>query len=256
MKNTKKAILAGTMALAILGGGALYSAGAVHAAAATADKSANASQKPPKDAQGQFGQIGQFQDKLGKLLSLDNDALRTQLKQNTLGEVAEKQGVSKEKLKTNLSTWLKENPPVGANASNTTDYSAMAEKLLAAKGNVLPGDANGPKAAGGNYAENKALLKLLGLSSSELNTQLKSGKTLAAIAKAQSVNVKEVISLLVSDTKSRMAEEKKNGKVTDTEYNNRISNLEKMVTDLVNGVKPSQPPVGTSKAPAKSAATK
>jgi uncharacterized protein YidB (DUF937 family) len=250
MKNTKKAILAGTMALAFLGGGTLYSAGGVNAAAATPDKSATASEKPPVDAQGQFGQIGQFQDKLCKLLSLDNDALRTQLKQNTLGEVAEKQGVSKEELKTNLSTWLKENPPAGANSFNTTGYSDMADKLLSAKGNILPGDANGPKAVGRNFAENKALLKLLGLSSSELDTQLKSGKTLAAIAKAQGVDVNDVINLLVSDTKAKLAEEKKNGKSTDTEYNNRSSNLEKMITDMVNGVKPSTPPAQTGKAPA------
>lgn len=38
MKSTKKAILAGTMALAFLGGGALYSTSAAHAASTTPEK--------------------------------------------------------------------------------------------------------------------------------------------------------------------------------------------------------------------------
>lgn len=104
MKNTKKAILAGTMALAFLGGGALYSTGAAHAASTTPEK-----------------------------------------------------------------------PPI-------------VDKAQAPKGN--PGDANGPAIVGGNFAENKALLKVLKLSSSELNTQLKSGKTDPAKAPAKTDGVK------------------------------------------------------------------
>ncbi|MDP1512256.1 hypothetical protein L8C07_16955 [Paenibacillus sp. CMAA1739] len=186
MKSTRKAILAGTMALAFLGGGALYSTDAAHA------------------------------------------------------------------------------------ASTTPEKAPAANKEQAPKGN--PGDANGPQMAGGNYAENKALLKLLKLSSSQLNTQLKAGKSLATIAKAQGVSVNSVIDVMVSDMKSKLATEKQNGKITASEYNQRISNLEQMITDMVNGVKPSKPPVDggkadpgkapanakadTAKAPAKTNATK
>ncbi|OBA07685.1 hypothetical protein A9P44_08970 [Paenibacillus polymyxa] len=186
MKSTRKAILAGTMALAFLGGGALYSTGVAHAASITPEK------------------------------------------------------------------------------------APVANKAQAPKGN--PGDANGPQIAGGNYAENKALLKLLKLSSSQLNTQLKAGKSLATIAKAQGVSVNSVIDVMVSDMKSKLATEKQNGKITASEYNQRVSNLEQMITDMVNGVKPSKPPVDgekadpgkapanakadTAKAPAKANATK
>ncbi|OAZ50513.1 hypothetical protein [Paenibacillus polymyxa] len=170
MKSTKKAILAGTLALAFLGGGALYSTSAAHA------------------------------------------------------------------------------------ASTTPDKASTANKAQAPKGN--PGDANGPQIAGGNYAENKALLKLLKLSSSQLDTQLKAGKSLATIATAQGVSVNSVIDVMVSDTKSKLATEKQNGKITASEYNQRVSNLKQMITDMVNGVKPSKPPVDgakgeTGKAPAK-----
>ncbi|ADO54335.1 hypothetical protein [Paenibacillus polymyxa] len=169
MKSTKKAILAGTLALAFLGGGALYSTSAAHAASTTPDAS-------------------------------------------------------------------------------------TANKAQAPKGN--PGDANGPQIAGGNYAENKALLKLLKLSSSQLDTQLKAGKSLATIATAQGVSVNSVIDVMVSDMKSKLATEKQNGKITASEYNQRVSNLKQMITDMVNGVKPSKPPVDgakgeTGKAPAK-----
>ncbi|APB77996.1 MULTISPECIES: hypothetical protein [Paenibacillus] len=164
MKSTKKAILAGTMALALLGGGALYSTSAAHA------------------------------------------------------------------------------------ASTTPEKAPIADKAQAPKGN--PGDANGPKMAGGNYAENKALLKLLKLSSSQLDTQLKAGKSLATIAKAQGVSVNSVIDVMVSDMKAKLATEKQNGKITATEYNQRVSNLKKMMTDMVNGVKPSKPPVDGGKADA------
>ncbi|KZE82683.1 hypothetical protein AV545_00315 [Paenibacillus jamilae] len=162
MKSTRKAIWAGTMALAFLGGGALYSTGAAHA------------------------------------------------------------------------------------ASTTPEKAPVANKAQAPKGN--PGDANGPQMAGGNYAENKALLKLLKLSSSQLNTQLKAGKSLATIAKAQGVSVNSVIDVMVSDMKSKLATEKQNGKITASEYNQRVSNLEQMITDMVNGVKPSKPPVDGEKA--------
>ena len=164
MKSTKKAIWAGTMALAFLGGGALYSTSAAHA------------------------------------------------------------------------------------ASTTPEKAPIVDKAQAPKGN--PGDANGPKIAGGNYAENKALLKLLKLSSSQLDTQLKAGKSLATIAKAQGVSVNSVIDVMVSDMKAKLATEKQNGKITATEYNQRVSNLKKMMTDMVNGVKPSKPPVDGGKADA------
>ncbi|WP_342416358.1 hypothetical protein NST83_01785 [Paenibacillus sp. FSL R10-2782] len=175
MKNTKKTILAGTMALAFLGGGALYSTGAAYA------------------------------------------------------------------------------------ASTTPEKAPIADKTQAPKGN--PGDAKGPASVGGNFAENKALLKVLNLSSSELNTQLKSGKTLAAIAKAQGVSVDSVIDALVSDMKAKLSTEKQNGKITAAEHNQRISNLKEMITDMVNGVKPSKPPVNgdqadSGKAPAKTDAAK
>ncbi|MHB0882907.1 hypothetical protein ACYCSE_10760 [Paenibacillus sp. SEL1] len=164
MKSTKKAILVGTMALAFLGGGALYSTSAAHA------------------------------------------------------------------------------------ASTTPEKAPIADKAQAPKGN--PGDANGPKIAGGNYAENKALLKLLKLSSTQLDTQLKAGKSLATIAKAQGVSVNSVIDVMVSDMKAKLATEKQNGKITATEYNQRVSNLKQMMTDMVNGVKPSKPPVDGGKADA------
>ncbi|MGW9530781.1 hypothetical protein ACWHAM_24245 [Paenibacillus terrae] len=171
MKNTRKAILAGTMALAFLGGSALYSTGAAHA------------------------------------------------------------------------------------ASTTPEKAPTADKAQAPKGN--PGDANGPKIAGGNFAENKALLKLLKLSSSQLETQLKAGKSLATIAKAQGVSVNSVIDVVVSDMKAKLSSEKQNGKITAAEYNQRVSNLKQMITDMVNGVKPSKPPVDGSKAdPSKAPAKK
>ncbi|WP_226000337.1 hypothetical protein [Paenibacillus sp. BJ-4] len=170
MKISKKAIVAGTMALAFLGGGAMYSTGAAYA------------------------------------------------------------------------------------ASTTPEKAPIVDKTQAPKGN--PGDANGPAIVGGNFAENKALLKVLKLSSSELNTQLKSGKTLAAIAKAQGVSVNSVIDVVVSDMKAKLSTEKQNGKISATEYNQRVSNLKQMITDMVNGVKPSKPPVeagkpDAAKAPAK-----
>ncbi|WP_149095490.1 hypothetical protein [Paenibacillus terrae] len=175
MKNTRKAILAGTMALAFLGGGALYSTGAAHA------------------------------------------------------------------------------------ASTTPEKAPIVDKTQAPKGN--PGDANVPAIVGGNFAENKALLKVLKLSSSQLETQLKAGKSLATIAKAQGVSVNSVIDVVVSDMKAKLSTEKQNGKITAAEYNQRVSNLKQMITDMVNGVKPSKPPVeagktDAAKAPVKAEANK
>ncbi len=93
------------------------------------------------------------------------------------------------------------------------------------------GGRGGRDGAGGRGEFNShapVLAKALGISETELDTALKSGKTIATIAKEKGIAVETVISALTADEKSEHPDR------TDAELTARI-------TDLVNGVRPTRP---------------
>lgn len=58
----------------------------------------------------------------------------------------------------------------------------------------------------GREADKTALANLLGMTTDELHTELRSGKSLAQIAAAQDVSVTKVIDLLLAQAKTRITE--------------------------------------------------
>lgn len=82
------------------------------------------------------------------------------------------------------------------------------------------------------------LAKSLGLTLEELNTQLKSGKTLAQIAEAQNVSTSALKDALTSDFKAHLDEEVKSGKHTQTEADAKLAEFTARLDDMINGVKP------------------
>lgn len=218
---SKKAILTGTMALALLTGGGLYSASSVNAAAAEQVQTG----KAQPGERGVFVGYGQLQAKLGELLSLDADTLKDKLKNNTLSEVATAQGVSNDTLKTNLIEWMVAKQPSNTTKTGNIDYSTAADKILAAKGDVFLGGGHKGFARSGRFAENEKLADLLGLPTDELKTQLEAGSSLAAIANTQGVDIDDVLALLVADEQTKLAEQKSSGKLTDTQYNEHLALL-------------------------------
>ena len=79
---------------------------------------------------------------------------------------------------------------------------------------------------------------VLGLSTDQLRTQLQSGKSLADIAKAQSVDVAKVIDAIVTDIKTKLATEVASGEHTQAEVDAKLAQITARVTEMVNNGRP------------------
>lgn len=79
---------------------------------------------------------------------------------------------------------------------------------------------------------------VLGLSTDELKAQLQSGKSLAEIAKAQSVDVSRVIDTIVADIKTKLAADVASGERTQAEVDAKLAEITARVTEMVNSSLP------------------
>ncbi|MFB5269975.1 hypothetical protein ACE41H_24775 [Paenibacillus enshidis] len=263
-KNTKKAILAGSMALAVLTGAGIWFTQPAQAADTTAAVQDKAADQGSRGAGGHgprggfgFGS-GELQTQLQEWLSLDADTLKSELKEKTLAEIAEAQGVSTEDLKSKLEAWLKENVPANrppkesagdsstdsstdSQSAKTPDFADMAAKMLESKGFGMGhghghgGMMGGGMMGGGMFGNSQELATLLGLTADELKSAIKEGSSLADIAEEQNVDVDDVIDLLVSSMTKKLDAQLEEGKLTDKQYEARKTELENRVTKMVNG---------------------
>ena len=111
--------------------------------------------------------------------------------------------------------------------------SASAKSVLTKVGITKPThDDRGPSKSLANVAT------VLKLTEAELKTQLDSGKSLADVAKAQSVNVSAVIDVIVADVKAHIAEEVASGEITQAQADAKLTGVTTRVTDMVNSVRP------------------
>jgi hypothetical protein len=82
----------------------------------------------------------------------------------------------------------------------------------------------------------------LGLSASDLRTQLQSGKTLADVATAQGKSVSGLEDAIVADAKTHLDSEVAAGDLTAAQESSMLSDLQSHVADIVNHTGP--PPGG------------
>jgi hypothetical protein len=75
----------------------------------------------------------------------------------------------------------------------------------------------------------------LGLTESQLRTQLNSGKTLAEIAKSRDKSVDGLIAALKADTKKKLDAAVAAGRLTKSDEEQILSDLDQRLNDLVNG---------------------
>src|SRR5262249_49431336 len=78
----------------------------------------------------------------------------------------------------------------------------------------------------------------LGLSQSELRTKLGAGKSLADIAKDQGKSVDGLVNALVADAKTKLDQGVKDGKLTQAQADQLLSDIKQHITDFVNGTAP------------------
>lgn len=90
----------------------------------------------------------------------------------------------------------------------------------------------------------EGLAGVLNLSTTELQTQLQSGKSLADIAKAQNVDLADVKAQLVKDFEAHLADEVKSGEHTQADADQKSTEFKARLDDMVNGVRPQGGPEG------------
>jgi hypothetical protein len=100
----------------------------------------------------------------------------------------------------------------------------------------------GPQGMGGKGGPGKfmtaTLATTLKLTQEELKTQLHSGKSLADVAKAQSVDIADVKTALTSDFSAHLAEEVTSGEHTQAEADAKLAEFKTNLDTMVNRVGP------------------
>ena len=100
---------------------------------------------------------------------------------------------------------------------------------------------HGPGGKGGHGPQKFVTAQLattLKLTETELQTQLKSGKTIKQIADAQNVDIADVKATLTADFKAHLAEEVASGEHTQAEADAKLAEFTTRLDDMVNGVRP------------------
>jgi len=95
-----------------------------------------------------------------------------------------------------------------------------------------------PAGGGQQSGPLQAAATFLGMSVSDIQSALKSGKTLADLAKAANKSVDDLVQALIAPAKSNLDQAVKNGKITQAQENTILSNLTTRATNFVNGTKP------------------
>jgi ribosomal protein S20 len=87
---------------------------------------------------------------------------------------------------------------------------------------------------GGHRPKLDAAAQALNLSVEDLRSRLREGKTLAQVAQDQNVDVQNVIDAMVAEATARIDQKVQEGELSAEEANERKSNLQERITELVN----------------------
>ncbi|MCQ4086523.1 LysM peptidoglycan-binding domain-containing protein [Saccharibacillus sp. JS10] len=219
-------------------------------AASTADQSPTLpSGKPTPGEHGPIGGPHAEREQIASLLKLTEEQLNTRLEAGeSLAKIATAQGVTTQSvvdlLVSTHETHLKSELEAGT-ITQTQYNERLAEAKERAQDEVnrvfdgsMPGPGKGPK------QEMKEIASLLKLTSEQLKTRQEAGESLADIAKAQGVSQQSLIDLLVSKHETRLKAELADGKITQTQYNERIADAREHEAERITHVfDPSKAPV-------------
>jgi DNA-directed RNA polymerase specialized sigma subunit len=193
---------------------------------------------------------------VAKVLGLSVSELQTQMKSGkTLADIAKAQNVDIAKVKEALVAGFTAHLDAEVKAGEHTQ--AEADAKLARFTSNLDNIVNGVRPAGAPGMNGKdgdhgprggapfatdGLAKVLGLSITNLQTQVQSGKTLADIAKAQNVDITQVKDQLLKDFTEKEQAEVKAGEHTQAEVDAKIAAFTSNLDNMVNGVRPEGAP--------------
>jgi hypothetical protein len=131
-----------------------------------------------------------------------------------------------------------------ADKTITQDQADKVAGALNQAGIGAPGAHGGHGFRGGPRADLGAAAKALGMSETDLLTELRAGKSLAAVAKEKNVAVDTLVAALVAQEKQRIADAVKAGRLTQAQADQITKDLQARVTDRVNSTRPMRGPGG------------
>lgn len=239
--NKSKAIAAGVLALTLTVGSGALVAGNVNAAAAV------------QKIVGHFGGKGAVKAtlesaELTTLLGLTADQLKTELQSGkSLAAIAGEKNVDVQKvidlevklLTAALDQQLKDGKITQAQYDTQKATIADKAKELVNATRIGKGDRDGKGGFGHHEFEaavltNADLAKLLGLTVEEMGTQLKAGKSLAALAAEKNIAVQSVIDMETKAITAALDQQLKDGKLTQAQYDSAKANVTTWATEVVN----------------------
>jgi hypothetical protein len=226
------AVAAGGIVGALIGVPGLSGAATSPSSTTTTKPDAAANEGPHRAFRGHIGPfIGGGKDVLeagAKALDLSVDELLAKLRdgKTTIADVAKAQNVD---VQTVIDAMT---------AAAKSDITDMVNNPLPVPPD-FPDGLKGPGIAFGHFGglkEDKlgAAAKALGITADELITDLRNGKSIADVAKAENIDVNTVIDAIVSDAQSSIDAAVKDGKLTQDEATKLKSDLKDRITDLVN----------------------
>jgi lipoate-protein ligase A len=122
------------------------------------------------------------------------------------------------------------------------DLEKRVTKMVNATPFPMKGGPGGKGGHGGKLGHIKAASKevaaVLNLTTAELVTQLREGKSLAAIAEAQNVEISKVKEVLSAEFKAHLDEKVAAGKYTQAQADAKLEKFESRLDDMVNKARP------------------
>lgn len=196
---------------------------------------------------------------VSKVLGITETELKTELQAGkSVADVAKAKNIDLATVKAALLAEAKAHIDAEVAAGKHTAAEGVAEfakvtsridTMLTTAG--LP--ARGPHGEGGKGGPGKfmsaTLATTLKLTQEELKTQLHSGKSLADVAKAQSVDVADVKTVLTSDFTAHLAEEVSSGEHTQAEADTKLAEFKTNLDTMVNRVGPAGGMKGEGRGP-------
>ena len=158
-----------------------------------------------------------------------------------IDDAAKQLGVESSELSSALKSALKKRVDAAVAAGRVTKEQgdAMKARIDADEFPLFGGPGFGHHGRGGHgFGHLGAAASYLGLSETELRSQIESGKTMADVAKARGKTVDGLVAALVADEKKELDEAVAAGRLTRSQADEILANATEKFTHLVNGVMP------------------
>lgn len=239
----------------MLGGltGGYMMAQAASTPSSSASPSATAPLGPPGGGPSDAAARAEDLQQAATAIGITQAQLQTELSGGkTIAMVATEHGVAVSKVVDALVA--SENSEIDQRASSgqITSTQATQEKAHTTErvtgfvnGTPPPGGPHGPGGRGGLQAEDQQVVATaIGITTTQLQTELTAGKTIAAVATEHNVAVSKVIDALVASENNEIDQRVSSGQLTSAQGTQEKTHTTQRITDEVNGTHPAGGPGG------------